>query len=173
MKWLTYTHSKIYQQSTTFSLAIFVTISGAQFTAFTSKCTWSCGVLISLSLSLSLSLSQGHMKHKNGGRQHGDNPFRSELGYINHFGTRFHRNRPDLAWINSNPKMKKKKKKTCHRHPISSIAHRTPSWVRVRQPWSHTMLSRITFTDLVTSAELCTIVGALAPQMFLKYLYYC
>ena len=123
MKWLTYTHSKIYQQSTTFSLAIFVTISGAQFTAFTSKCTWSCGVLISLSLSLSL--SQGHMKHKNGGRQHGGNPFWSELGYINHFGTRFHRNRPDLAWINSNPKMKKKKKRrvTDTRSAASRTAH--------------------------------------------------
>ena len=83
------------------------------------------------SLSLSLSLSQGHMKQKNGGWQHGGNlfqgPFWLELGQISDSGACFDQNQPEFAW--------KKKRLTNWRIRACWVR------VRVRWPWSRTLAS--------------------------------
>ena len=108
-------------------------------------------------------LLEGHMKQKNGGRGHGGGSFRSELGHIGHFNTYFSVNRPELTRI---WKKKKKKKKGCM--DTLSAASCTTHHVECEcgDPRATPVLSRITFTDLVTVVKLCTIVGTFTPRSF-------
>ena len=70
----------------------------------------------------------------------------------------------ESAWIGTN--LKKKKKKTCtDMLPAASCtAHHVGC--KCNGPRAAPVLSRITFTDLVTVVELCTIVGTFTSQKF-------
>ena len=104
-------------------------------------------------------LSEGHMKQKNGGQGHSGGSFRSELGHIGHFGTYFSVNRPELTNLK-----KKLKKKTCTDMLPAALCTAHHIGCKCSGPRAAPVLSRITFTDLVTVVELCTIVGTFTSQ---------